>query len=1277
MYSELTPNSCIQVGDSSCQIMKKLSIGSSCVTYLVQLKGGSFGVLKEFAPNWFKNFYVRDINNNLILESDNTFVIRQHEEEKAVFNQEISALLKLNQTNNHPNIFSCLEHDKEAGRILFYTQSGMTFTQWHDQYEHMLADDEREKTHYILASVILIRKLLTVLESVHQRLLHCDIKPDNLFIIAEDASPEKLVSSSFSSTIAILDFGSAKSILDLQHAAEKEDITPEELDRIFAISHTPRYAHPALMGIQRHCGTSFAMQKEYAKLIDERVDWYSSGRVLAYLLNEKITGKLNHLFGCDKLDRTLEVISRAIGAAISPKRGLGAKDIVGEMNMLLKQAERALKNETGLYELYLKERSFELSRSFSVYPELLSGISDGSMFFDNLSAWYEQSDKKAVRVACLADSGGSGKTSQMVNLFRCSQNNSHTITLYVPLVDLQNEGFLSYICRTYAHCEDQRDALIQLIKSDRTNRYLFLLDGYNETTAIQKKKIEEDDLALSHQKHVDIIITSREEISRRFACAYKTIYVLPLTTRQIVSYIGNKNLSSRMMNILKNPMNACLYTQADYIYNQKRISSWKNDCSAAIMASFVEAQLIKLFDDIEKIIEARAQMEELAYIAAKYRYTDRIPNSKIKIETASTARATGILKTQDFGFTYQFAHERWLNFYTGKYVVNLIHNCLNHGREKEISFNELNDTYYSWEALAFAGELLEDHLRVPELDKEAYVCRVPMNPSLLDDMLSFLRKNSDSYEEKYITSNIVRMMKYARNKDLSLADFSSLNLLHTNLQNLIFSRKVRGKNRLCTSFKNAQIGSGCFLDSRKTIYYGSWDDYLIGLNEISPCRYELVVKHFSEFTDCSIIPLTGNFSEIKVIEQENSAIIYVLDSTRYSEKIHIFILNENGQLTKMDEQKADFIWKKENDEEIEFLQRPQMVFIDDKLHLSYYPYQTNPIHLETGQIWGDQWNLCQSAVYSNSIGRFIDQNEYALHLSKKNITDRDEYSKNRIPSIYLLNNDETLFAEVVPSMRTIIAGPRSQELSVLNNADKFDDIFSIPTKGIVRIWQFNLGLDKLLSEFEIDALNYPFSCCWTDKRLLLSDESCAVEYDRNGKLVRRHIHQSTFLTKPFDFSYISDYFLNEKIIFERQIVDDTTLVVIDDQEAKNYTYLGKPKTYFYEPLLSIPDWFPDTNINDWHCDCFISFSLKNFRLECEIHITRSYSKEQKDVKVVSLYRTQLNMLKHILRHDLSIDEKLCFLNIQQCSFEKARIVGSKEEVEWMRDILKYNCAQLE
>ena len=602
---------------------------------------------------------------------------------------------------------------------------------------------------------------------------------------------------------------------------------------------------------------------------------------------------------------------------------------------------------------------------------------------------------------------------------------------------------------------------------------------------------------------------------------------------------------------------------------------------------------------------------------------------------------------------------------------------MNHGQKRDISFDELNDTYYSTEALTLAGELLEDHLRVPKLDEEEYVCSIPMHSSLLDDMLSFLRKRSDAYEEKYITSNIVRMMKYARNYDMSLADFSSLNLVHTNLQNLIFSRKRRGKNRLCASFENAQIGTGCFLDSRKTIFYGIWNDYLIGLNKLTSNRYELVVKHSGEFNDCSIMPIFGEFGEIKVVEKENSAIIYALDSSLYSEKIHIFHQNEKGQLTKIEERKADLIWEKDLDEEIGFLQHPQMFFIDGELHLSYYPYRTNPINIETGQIVEGQWNLCKSAVYSNSISRFIDQNEYALHLSKYHIADRDECSKNRIPSIYLLNKDETLFAEVVPSIKTVLSGPRRQELSILNHGDAFDDIFSIPTKGIVRIWQFNLGICKFVSEFEIDALNYPFNCCWNDKQLILSDESGTVEYDNNGKLIRKHVNQSTFLTMPFDFSYISDYVLNEKVIFERQIVDDTTLVVMNHQEVKDYIYLGGPKTHFYEPLLSISDLFPDTNINDWHCDCIISFFLKNLRLECEICITRSYSKNQNDMKIVSIYRTKMDMLKNILRHHLCIDKKPCFLSIQGCSFEKARIIGGKDEAEWMRKILKYNCAQLE
>lgn len=681
MYPELTPNSCIQVGDSSCQIIKKLSSGSSCVTYLAQLKGGSFCVLKEFAPSWFRDFYLRDEKNNLILESDNLFVLRQHEEEKAIFNQEVAALSELNQSNNHPNIFSCLAHDKERGRILFYTQAGMTFTQWHDKYKDMISGSEQERTDYILASVILIRKLLAVLESVHRRLLHCDIKPDNLFIVAEDASPENLKSSSFSGMITLLDFGSAKSISDLKHAAEKKDITPEELEKLFTISHTPRYAHPALMAIQSHCGTSFAMQKAYAKLIDERVDWYSSARVLTYLLNAERTGKLNHLFGCcNKLDRTLEVIGRAISTALSPKRELGAKDIVDEMNTLLGQAERALKNEAGLYELYLQIKSSEQICMHHVEENLLSHITAGECEKQNLTKWYlsRKENKKPVRAIVLSPEGGAGKTSQMYYLQQQLATDKMLVALYIPLRYLEKgKGFLDYAARIYGKT-DNREALVNLICSKRYS-WVFLLDGVNEAERNQEK-IFQDITELIQEEHVHILLSSRGDVRRIETMDFDVVSLRPLD-RAFVLRETDGRCTERMVDILLNPMMLTIYRHIKHsndsfaVYLQMPSSPYQINTAAELMHTYLKTQILKHGREKMSSTDWMRMFRTLAALAARHPYSESI-ESEWLTENESKAiecgAAAGVVITHDDGYTWMFAHESWHAFFCGMHLEGMV-----------------------------------------------------------------------------------------------------------------------------------------------------------------------------------------------------------------------------------------------------------------------------------------------------------------------------------------------------------------------------------------------------------------------------------------------------------------------------------------------------------------------------------------------------------------------------------------------------------------------------
>lgn len=993
MYPELDTGTCVRVADMSCQIIRRLAAGGSSVAYLARLDGGSYCVLKEFAPSWLRTgaYYTRNEKQQLILTSSNSFVINQYACEKETFNREVSALSKLNREleNNHPNAFGCLAHDQEQGRIILYTQNGMTFSQWHDKYAGMLSAGAKEREQYILACVDLASRLLCVLESMHQnnKLLHLDIKPENLFLSSdsEDASPQKIVSSGFSGSISILDFGSARKLSDFQHAAQKaerDEITLEELEKLFDhISYTPRFAHPALKAVQSECGTPFALLKDfYVKIMDERLDYFSAGCVLAYLLDEHhiFSGwkKLKHLFGCcDKLDRTLEVISRAIDAAVSPKRGFDAKDILHEMRLLLGQAERALNNEAGLYELYLQMQSGQ--KVCHVEENLLSHVLADEREEHHLASWYLQKKDSPVRAVVLSPEGGAGKTSQLYHLHQKLSADQSLVALYIPLRHLKKgEGFLDYAARIYGKIND-REVLVNLICSKRCS-WVFLLDGVNEAGRNQDR-IFEDIEELKQEKHVHFILSSRDAVRRSETMDFEVVSLLPLD-REFVLRETDGRCTERMLDILLNPMMLTIYrhirqNQDFAVYQQVVSPGYQVNTAAELMHMYLETQIFKYAEDEKSRWRRRFRM--LASLAARYSYSESIGDEWLtddEMEAIECGVAAGVVTACDNENAWMFAHESWQAFFCGKYLEGMVKNLLKAPQhERQNALAQWNNRLYTEESLRYAGELLKEYNWIPQKDEKSGLITVPAEHSPIQKILNMLQ-NRKGFSTAI--ANLVDIMRLGRRNDLSAADLSHLDLTETMMHHVCFSRED-GMHQ--ADFTGAAVDLSCFILRDEIYAVHPWNHFWVCIDQEGiSCRLPGNHRKISQ------IPICCNHYGTAVRDCDDYAMVYALDNNRKN-YFHAFKLDSEGMLTHAYSHEIELCIQLEKGESVRFIfDKEAKIYrikesngcfetLDEKYHITYITtfyatrlrcfqnrvYAINNYHenigvdIESGQILGD------------------------------------------------------------------------------------------------------------------------------------------------------------------------------------------------------------------------------------------------------------------------------------------------------------------------------------
>ena len=175
------------------------------------------------------------------------------------FQNEIQALLRVQQENGHPNICGLREHFS-SGDFYYLV---MDLVDGGELFDHLV---ERGEAYAEVDAARLIRELASALNFLHGiGIVHGDIKPENLMLSSKDDD---------TATVQLVDFGCAQ--LQDDHNSISSSRVP-----LASVSHTPAYSPPERL---RAAAARRRSKRSTTTVLDPSMDMWAVGVILHILL---------------------------------------------------------------------------------------------------------------------------------------------------------------------------------------------------------------------------------------------------------------------------------------------------------------------------------------------------------------------------------------------------------------------------------------------------------------------------------------------------------------------------------------------------------------------------------------------------------------------------------------------------------------------------------------------------------------------------------------------------------------------------------------------------------------------------------------------------------------------------------------------------------------------------------------------------------------------------------------------------------------------------------
>ena len=475
----------------------------------------------------------------------------------------------------------------------------------------------------------------------------------------------------------------------------------------------------------------------------------------------------------------------------------------------------------------------------------------------------------AANIQLLGREGGCGKTTLLTKLFHhqlhlCEEDPSlHAIPLYVDAKNLaaKNELLLRYLAMhlmgehtamTDAETGEGVRKLAAAFSQKRpTPRYLLLIDGYNELPEGSIKLLNEElrnFLPGSRYESVRVVISGRTLNADLPESDFIQAEMLHLGKRTVSNYL-HKELSGRdsLLKILQIPMYLKLFADTDthgdiqnkadllrefVFWQENKNEAAKEKQEVIAMYHILLRHMLPVIaydmvvnrntfvitqEDLEQIIEEATEVlysnEYRRYYGSEYRALLKAINytslDSLDLADAATQYYVRVCKIlhQDADGNFEFVHQVYRDFFCAWYLSESVARSLK---------NEACDTAISRKL--FRGDIVEF---VPDLLKEKTVRMNWLNycwdhscdeTSSLVKLLALCRQ-ADEPASAITVANIVNMIRYARQNNLSGLDLSGLDLTLTTLQDCSFFQFDR-TTQYSTNFAGATINRENLFEER-------------------------------------------------------------------------------------------------------------------------------------------------------------------------------------------------------------------------------------------------------------------------------------------------------------------------------------------------------------------------------------------------------------------------------------------------------------------------------
>lgn len=573
--------------------------------------------------------------------------------------------------------------------------------------------------------------------------------------------------------------------------------------------------------------------------------------------------------------------------------------------------------------------------------------------------------------------GGCGKTFSLISLADSllDDEDCKTIPVYVQLNDYKDDrkSLLDHVCdMLFDHessaltPEEARGKMFNWIKTKGDEQLLFLLDGFNELSSkeIQSKLVKSvRDLAADHNDNVRFIITSRYDIKSYFHNDLRfrpDLLANELSFESITNYIDTffagdpncpkirknammPNKNDEVKEFLRTPMALIMYCliNSPGLQENPIKDAMDDDCQTygELMDKYVEK--IKTVYDKEENKEMNdislSDVEKLLQCAGYY-MSDRgvfnIPPKDLKKFVSNAGFNfnkldenfdklkkhtffTDVIKSEEYGYI-EFIHQNYRDFFAASFLRDIL---INRGIDKKNTY--FGNNIISQEVMTLLADILKEYR---------------YKDGLSGSKVQYELQRDDSKElTSPAISQIIRVAATGRDNDLSLFDFSGLDLSYTSLNGI----KLYKNNNIYANFKDAVIKKDTLnaLGHPGAIFSMLWieERYLVSFSKLGFFCFDMTIRKHSPITDydeCAVraalcpdkpFILTGDdFGKITLwkygcelegftldekdrmfLQSGGSASVKVLDIVKFDDRIYVstegggvWTLNaENGELT--------------------------------------------------------------------------------------------------------------------------------------------------------------------------------------------------------------------------------------------------------------------------------------------------------------------------------------------------------------------------------------------